>query len=150
MQNARTITMMAGKRLPYDAEVEYLESTGTQWIDTGKYLTSASNVEVRAQIMGTGTSNIGLFSAGNTAPKAEFYVWGNVLMQFHYGSYTFNSFVIALNDIINISANEGTFTVENETFGRKDYRGIHFQRTNIANRHAFRVAPFSEPIYILR
>ena len=24
-----------GKRLPYDAEVEYLESTGTQWIDTG-------------------------------------------------------------------------------------------------------------------
>ena len=28
-------SMMAGKRLPYDAEVEYLESTGTQWIDTG-------------------------------------------------------------------------------------------------------------------
>ena len=25
----------SGKRLPYDAEVEYLESTGTQWIDTG-------------------------------------------------------------------------------------------------------------------
>lgn len=24
-----------GNRLPYDAEVEYLESTGTQWIDTG-------------------------------------------------------------------------------------------------------------------
>ena len=24
-----------GTRLPYDAEVEYLESTGTQWIDTG-------------------------------------------------------------------------------------------------------------------
>ena len=27
--------LMAGKRLPYDAEVEYLEGTGTQWIDTG-------------------------------------------------------------------------------------------------------------------
>lgn len=27
--------LMSGKRLPYDAEVEYLESTGTQWIDTG-------------------------------------------------------------------------------------------------------------------
>lgn len=26
---------LVGKRLPYDAEVEYLESTGTQWIDTG-------------------------------------------------------------------------------------------------------------------
>ena len=28
------------KHLPYDAEVEYLESTGTQWIDTGKVLSS--------------------------------------------------------------------------------------------------------------
>ena len=27
--------LMAGKRLPYDAELEYLESTGTQYIDTG-------------------------------------------------------------------------------------------------------------------
>lgn len=27
--------MLAGAALPYDAEVEYLESTGTQWIDTG-------------------------------------------------------------------------------------------------------------------
>ena len=31
----RRNALMAGKRLPYDAEVEYLESTGTQWIDTG-------------------------------------------------------------------------------------------------------------------
>ena len=28
------------KLLPYDSEVEYLESTGTQWIDTGKVLSS--------------------------------------------------------------------------------------------------------------
>ena len=27
--------LMTGKRLPYDSEAEYLESTGTQWIDTG-------------------------------------------------------------------------------------------------------------------
>jgi len=27
--------MMAGKRLPYDAELEYLQSSGTQYIDTG-------------------------------------------------------------------------------------------------------------------
>lgn len=29
--------MLAGAALPYDAEVEYLESTGTQWIDTGVF-----------------------------------------------------------------------------------------------------------------
>ena len=32
-------SLLAGKRLPYDAEVEYLESTGTQWIDTGVKIT---------------------------------------------------------------------------------------------------------------
>ena len=34
MLGARTAAW-SGKSLPYDAEVEYLESTGTQWIDTG-------------------------------------------------------------------------------------------------------------------
>ena len=34
MLGARTAAW-SGKRLPYDAEVEYLESTGTEWIDTG-------------------------------------------------------------------------------------------------------------------
>lgn len=38
----------SGKRLPYDAEVEYLESTGTQWIDTGIKTLSSSTVEVEA------------------------------------------------------------------------------------------------------
>lgn len=36
--------LMAGKRLPYDAEVEYLESTGTQWIDTGCTLNTDTDV----------------------------------------------------------------------------------------------------------
>ena len=34
MLGARTAAWR-GKHLPYDAEIEYLESTGTQWIDTG-------------------------------------------------------------------------------------------------------------------
>lgn len=33
-----------GKRLPYDAEVEYLESMGTQYIDTGYILNTRSKV----------------------------------------------------------------------------------------------------------
>ena len=32
---ARNAMLMSGAKLPYDAEVEYLESTGTQYIDTG-------------------------------------------------------------------------------------------------------------------
>ena len=32
---ARNAFLMSGAKLPYDAEVEYLESTGTQYVDTG-------------------------------------------------------------------------------------------------------------------
>ena len=38
--------LMGGKRLPYDAEVEYLESTGTQWIDTG--VNAKQSLKIRA------------------------------------------------------------------------------------------------------
>lgn len=39
----------SGKPLPYDAEVEYLESTGTQWVDTG-LVWDAGEWECRAVI----------------------------------------------------------------------------------------------------
>ena len=52
--------LMTGKRLPYDAEVEYLQSTGTQWIDTG--IIGAPDVIVEA-IFAWGD---GAFAADNT------------------------------------------------------------------------------------
>ena len=44
-------TMLApqGAPLPYDAEVEYLESTGTQWIDTGYYASNRTDIELSFQ-----------------------------------------------------------------------------------------------------
>lgn len=35
-----------GGKLPYDAEIEYLESSGTQWIDTGVVLDATMTVRV--------------------------------------------------------------------------------------------------------
>lgn len=35
------------KKLPYDAEVEWLESTGTQWIDTGVSGVAGLNINMR-------------------------------------------------------------------------------------------------------
>ena len=46
MQNAMRIAMMGGKRLPYDAEVEYLEATHTQLIDTGYVLSESDRIVV--------------------------------------------------------------------------------------------------------
>ena len=38
--------LMSGKRLPYDAEAEYLQSSGTQWIDTG--INAKQSLKIRA------------------------------------------------------------------------------------------------------
>jgi hypothetical protein len=38
------------RKLPYDAEVEYLESTGTQWIDTGVHGKSNLRMDVRSRV----------------------------------------------------------------------------------------------------
>lgn len=48
MLGARTAAW-SGKPLPYDAEVEYLESTGTQYIDTGVLANGEFDVEYTIQ-----------------------------------------------------------------------------------------------------
>lgn len=46
--NREGFAATARKRLPYDAEVEYLQSTGTQWIDTG--VLNDANVKMNFRI----------------------------------------------------------------------------------------------------
>jgi hypothetical protein len=47
-----------GKRKPYDAEIEYLESTGTQYIDTGASPVGA-DIEISFTFTGLGDNNLG-------------------------------------------------------------------------------------------
>lgn len=47
----------SGKRLPYDAEVEYLESTGTQFINTGIIATEDTRVKATLMTLSTGNKN---------------------------------------------------------------------------------------------
>lgn len=60
--------------LPYDAEIEYLESTGTQYIDTGVVGGSDSKVEIVASSDNT-TKNSCLLGARNSAYKNSFCIW---------------------------------------------------------------------------
>jgi len=59
--------------LPYDAEVEYIESTGTQWIDTG--VTAASGlITVDALLLTTGTEMYcGYFGKAASDAGSPFY-----------------------------------------------------------------------------
>ena len=58
------------KLLPYDAEVEYLESTGTQWIDTGKVL-SSTGFAYDADILFKRTDNCQVFGGRTVADNSE-------------------------------------------------------------------------------
>ena len=55
--------LMSGKRLPYDAEVEYLESSGTQYIDTGVKLSASDMVYVSFSL--TNAEYSAIFGAGS-------------------------------------------------------------------------------------
>lgn len=56
--------------LPYDAEIEYLQSTGTQYIDTGISMSTSLKTEMKAQYTSTSGSTsmalIGAFDTGTT------------------------------------------------------------------------------------
>lgn len=64
--------------LPYDAEIEYLESTGTQWINTGHHQ-NTRNFEIKMRFQWCGTNNnkfetfIGYMAASSTTPRAGFH-----------------------------------------------------------------------------
>ena len=60
MTSARQIYLGSRRKpnLPYDAEVEYLESTGTQWIDTGVF----GNLHTRIEIVLEVTNFIGHYA----------------------------------------------------------------------------------------
>lgn len=63
--------------LPYDAEVEYLESTGTQWIDTRIYPSSSMSVEVMYKIS-SAQLNTCIFSARTSATSNSFSIWNDI------------------------------------------------------------------------
>lgn len=119
MLGART-GAWSGKRLQYDAEVEYLESTGTQWIDTeikpsedlATYLTF-SYQEIK--------KNITAFGSRSSLTSNDRY-WINYDGKFEIGYGSWYGFpmhtnvgvinTIAFNEIVN---GNHTFTVNGET-----------------------------------
>lgn len=53
---------------PYDAEVEYLESTGTQWIDTGVFGNLHTHIEIVIETTGSTNGSVcGFYLAGSSA-----------------------------------------------------------------------------------
>lgn len=66
--------------VPYDAEVEYLESTGTQWIDTGVYYPSIARytANIRFRPLDFITSSNSIWGIGNGGARG----WGMCFTNF--------------------------------------------------------------------
>ena len=97
MLGARTAAW-SGKALPYDAEVEYLATTGGQYINTSIIGSSATKVEITAYSTNT-TDYMSLFGArnANNSNRPSYSIWqrssvaGGMRMRFDYNSASSDS-----------------------------------------------------------
>ena len=100
--------LMAGKRLPFDAEVEFLESTGTQWINTG-VVSSGIDVKCLMAFTDNTVANQGVFGSrvksGDTGSNA-YQIWYNISsnnLRLDWASYA-KSATVSLNTPVRIEA----------------------------------------------
>lgn len=92
----------SGENLPYDAEVEYLESTGTQWIDTeivGDSTTTSDMVCMRTKDSSNDMA-LGCIGSGNTRAWLAF--WFSKKYYIGYGSGDITEVAAPLNEIVNV------------------------------------------------
>ena len=100
----RGVFPMGGRRtppLPYDAEVEYLESTGTQYIDTGINLRSALHFALTIVVARSVSENsmiMGAYKDDSSRPKFQFFVrdtntWGSI-NNTSWNTRTYTGFVV--------------------------------------------------------
>lgn len=78
---------MGGKSLPYDAEIEYLESTGTQYINTLISPEVNCYIDIVFNYTGTQSTDVILFGANNgnsfSGPCVEAYKWGSLQINYY-------------------------------------------------------------------
>ena len=124
LMGARLGLWGAGKRLPYDAEVEYLESTGTQYINTG--IPTSATIRLQLTYKYTSTSaavagGIGVSGGlgGSASNPTRFFINKDAYAQYNVGIGDavdhFGSFDTALHTLT-LDAQSKTFTVDNTSY----------------------------------
>lgn len=68
--------------LPYDAEVEYLESSGTQWIDTETYSDSTTRFEIKLRV--AQISDQSIFGGRISFSDRSYVVWTSQANKFRF------------------------------------------------------------------
>ena len=87
--------VMSGKSLPYDAEIEYLETNGTQWIDTGIAAQDPMEGRIIFEKLSKNGANTSIFGCREYPANDRFYFaydYYNTLMLGYRDKYSFSSF----------------------------------------------------------
>ena len=149
--------LMTGKRLPYDAEVEYLESTGTQWIDTGvmcsgnldietcysvEALTANNNIALYGVVSGQG----GFFSGLGSPYNSPVYYINNIQNIVTSLSFAIDNIYVDHTDGTTYRHNNESATVASQStiaqtlpiFGRKNANG-NIERIGTVKLRSFKI-----------
>lgn len=97
--------------------IEYLEATGTQWIDTGVYTNQNSRILVDTTILSVNTSNIGGYVFGSSSPSTkngyEVYAYDIDLRASYANQDFFNEIQLQPGSRLLIDFNKNNFDVFN-------------------------------------
>lgn len=120
--------------LPYDAEVEYLEATGTQWINAG--VTPDGNTAIDSVWTIPSTSSGTLCGGRTSGSEGQFYVWArpnhtnpNMAWRFGYGTTsTYFGPASAYTTPMRVSFGPGyaKFGSAEKTFSSQTFTGTRF------------------------
>ena len=126
-------TMLAPPALPYDAEVEYLESTGTQYLDTGYAFTDGYTFELDFDGIGSALSIFGSRS-GNVRTSVVFRSSSdNLTINIAGYNATTTPFKVAMPDPtartkvkMDVASNKGSLWVNGvNRFANKEFTGSY-------------------------
>ena len=99
----------------YDAQVEYLQSTGTQYIDTGVLPTSNTKIVTTATILSKGCGVC--VSRWTDSPQSDtfgIYTGGSSQLVFYYGNCASNYYISIPTSTIAVTNKKYTYTLSRE------------------------------------
>jgi hypothetical protein len=119
---ARSAMVGGGGKLPYDAEVEYLASTGTQYIDTGFRLMLSDVVECKASI-GNRNRILGVIEG---TKRFNITGGGNDTFAYYPGSGYLGRTATSLNQPYVFTLGDGSFAIDGTVTGTTTYADFTF------------------------
>ena len=101
------------RRKPYDAEIEYLESTGTQYIDTGVIVdSSVTSAQISFAVTFRSGRDSALFGSRDSGYGIYCFA-GSAAIRTRWGGPTSVDISYRLGDVIEVNIHNGSVTVMN-------------------------------------